>query len=148
MIDQLGELYRDVILQHYKNSTHAGELPKPAVSCEGANPLCGDELAVYLLQENGRIAKARFKGKGCAISQAAASMLMEQLEGKDIPGAEKLIDSMKGLMQGRQPDPSVDLGDLEALEGVRKFPVRIKCAALSWNVVEDALGLKNKEVGS
>ena len=147
MIDQLGELYRDVILEHYRNSSYAGELPKPAVCSEGSNPLCGDELTVYLQQENGRVAQARFKAKGCAISQAASSMLMEQLEGKDTPEIQKLIDSMRGLMQGQEPDPSVDLGDLEALAGVSKFPVRVKCAALSWNVVEQALGLKNSAEG-
>ena len=74
-------------------------------------------------------------------------MLMGQLEGKNTPEIQKLIDSMKGLMQGQEPDPSVDLGDLEALAGVRKFPVRIKCAALSWNVVEQALGLKSSAEG-
>ena len=142
MMEQLSELYRDVILEHYKNSRHAGELPKPALSAEGENPLCGDELSVYLQQENGRVIQARFKGKGCAISQAAASMLMEQLEGKDASEITKLIESLKGLMQGQEPDPSMDIGDLEALAGVRKFPVRIKCAALSWNVVEQALGSK------
>lgn len=142
-MEQLSELYRDVILEHYKNSRHAGELPQPAVTAEGENPLCGDELRVYLQQDNGRVTQARFKGKGCAISQAAASMLMEQLEGKDTSEIQKLIELLKGLMQGREPDPSIDIGDLEALAGVRKFPVRIKCAALSWNVVEQALGLKH-----
>ena len=139
MIDQLDELYRDVILDHFKNSSHAGELPNATLKAEGTNPLCGDELTIYLRMDDGRIAQARFTAKGCAISQAAASMLTEQLEGKTVEEATRLIEAMKDLMQGKDPDASVDLGDLEALAGVRKFPVRIKCAALSWNVVEQGL---------
>ena len=139
MIEQLDELYRDVILEHFRNSSHAGELPNATLKAEGNNPLCGDELTIYLRMDDGRVAQARFTAKGCAISQAAASMLAEQLEGKTVGEVTGLIDAMKGLMQGKDPDPSMDLGDLEALAGVRKFPVRIKCAALSWNLVEQAL---------
>ena len=139
MIEQLDELYREVILDHFKSSTHAGELPGAQIRAEGANPLCGDEVTFYLQLDGGRVQQARFKGKGCAISQAASSMLAEQLEGKTLGELVGLIEAMKALMQGQEPDPSVDLGDLEALAGVRKFPVRVKCAALSWNVVEQGL---------
>ncbi len=139
MIEQLDELYREVILDHFKNSSHSGELPDAQIKVDGANPLCGDEMTFYLKTGNGQIQQARFRGKGCAISQAAASMLAEQLEQKTIGEATKIIEAMKGLMQGKDPDPSIDLGDLEALAGVRKFPVRVKCAALSWNVVEQGL---------
>ena len=139
MIEQLDELYRDVILDHFKNSTHHGELPEAQVKATGANPLCGDELTFYLKMSNGRIEQARFNGKGCAISQAAASMLAAQLEHHTLDEAGQIIQVMKAMMQGQDPDPSVDLGDLESLSGVRKFPVRVKCAALSWNVVEQGL---------
>ena len=139
MIEQLDELYREVILDHFKNSRHSGELPHAQITSQGANPLCGDEVAFYIALDRERMSQVRFTGKGCAISQAAASMLAGQLEGKTLPQATQLIDALKGLMQGREPDPSVDLGDLEALAGVRKFPVRVKCAALSWNVVEQGL---------
>ncbi len=139
VMEQLDELYREVILDHFKRPTHSGELPSAQIQATGANPLCGDELAFYLQMENGRIGDIRFKGKGCAISQAAASMLAGQLEGKTIGEANQLVEAMKALMQGIAPDASVDLGDLEALSGVRKFPVRVKCAALSWNVVEQGL---------
>ena len=139
MLDQLDELYREVILEHFKHSAHSGELPDAQIHVTGANPLCGDELAFHLKMGNGRIQQARFIGKGCAISQAASSMLAGALEGKTISEVNQLIETMKGLMQGKEPDPSVDLGDLEALAGVRKFPVRVKCAALSWNVVEQGL---------
>ena len=139
MVEQLDELYREVILDHFKNSTHAGELPDAQVKASGANPLCGDEMTFYLKVSGGRMVQARFKGKGCAISQAAASMLTQQIEGKTFAQIRTIIDAMKALMQGQEPDASLDLGDLEALAGVRKFPVRVKCAALSWNVVEQGL---------
>ena len=139
MIEQLDELYREVILDHFKNSSHSGALPEAQIHANGSNPLCGDELAFHLRLDQERIVRARFEGKGCVISQAAASMLAQQLEGKTVDEARGIIDAMKGLMQGREPAPSIDLGDLEALAGVRKFPVRVKCAALSWNVAEQGL---------
>ncbi len=139
MIEQLDELYREVILDHFKNSSHTGELLGAQIVAEGANPLCGDEMTFYVTLNNGQVQQARFRGKGCAISQAAASMLAAQIEGKSVDDVTKLIEAMKALIQGQEPDAAVDLGDLEALAGVRKFPVRIKCAALSWNVVEQGL---------
>lgn len=139
MVEQLDELYRDVILDHFKNSSHAGELPQAQIKAEGNNPLCGDELAFDIVLDGNTLRQVRFHGKGCAISQAAASMLSQQLEGKTVGEAGRIIETMKALMQGQEPDPSVDLGDLEALSGVRKFPVRVKCAALSWNIVEQGL---------
>ncbi|MBI4341063.1 MAG: SUF system NifU family Fe-S cluster assembly protein [Candidatus Omnitrophica bacterium] len=139
MIEQLDELYREVILDHFKSSAHKGALPNAPIHAEGSNPLCGDELGFDIALANGQIGQVRFHGKGCAISQAAASMLAAQLEGKTLPQARRIIETMQGLMQGRKLDPSVDLGDLEALSGVRKFPVRVKCAALSWNIVEQGL---------
>ena len=139
MVEQLDELYREVILDHFKNSSHHGALPGAQVNADGTNPLCGDEVAFHLKLDGGRIGQVRFEGKGCAISQAASSMLAQQLEGKTLPQARALIETMKALMQGQDPDAAVDLGDLEALAGVRKFPVRVKCAALSWNVVEQGL---------
>lgn len=145
MLEHLDELYREVILDHFKSPTHRGELPNAQIKAEGANPLCGDELTFHLALDNGRIQQARFHGKGCAISQAASSMLARQIEGKTMEQVRRLIEEMKGLMQGNEPDPGVDLGDLEALAGVRKFPVRVKCAALSWNVVEQGLNTYQKE---
>ena len=139
MVEQLDELYREVILEHFRNSSHQGALPGAQITVNGANPLCGDEVVFRLKLDGGLIVQARFEGKGCAISQAASSMLAQQLEGKTLEQATRLIKTMKLLMHGHSPDPSVDLGDLEALSGVRKFPVRVKCAALSWNVVEQGL---------
>ena len=139
MAEELDALYREVILEHFKNSGHQGALPGAQITVHGANPLCGDEIVFHLKLDGGLIVQARFEGKGCAISQAASSMLAQQLEGKTPAQATQLITTMKSIMHGHPPDPSVDLGDLEALSGVRKFPVRVKCAALSWNVVERGL---------
>ena len=151
MIEQLDELYREVILDHFKRPSRAGELADAQIKASGTNPLCGDEVAFDLKLDNGRVAQARFRGKGCAIAQAASSMLAEQFEGKTLGQVTALIAALKALMQGQEPPESVDLGDLEALAGVRKFPVRVKCAALSWNVVEQGLkeyGTRKLEAGS
>lgn len=148
VVEQLDELYRDVILDHFRSPRNVGELSGADVHAEGDNPLCGDQIAFWLkLNGRQRIEQARFVGKGCAISQAAGSMLTEQLKGKTLDDALRLIHAMKGLMQGQEPTADVDLGDLESLAGVRKFPVRVKCAALSWNVVEQGLGDYRKQRG-
>lgn len=139
VVEQLDELYREVILDHFRSPRHVGELPGAQIHAEGDNPLCGDQMALWVSLDGGRIAQAHFLGKGCAISQAAGSMLTEQLQGKTLPETETLIQALKGLMQGKAPAPDIDLGDLESLAGVRKFPVRVKCAALSWNVLEQGL---------
>ena len=148
VVEQLDELYRDVILDHFRSPRNVGELSGADVHAEGNNPLCGDQIAFWL-KLNGRqcIEQARFVGKGCAISQATGSMLTEQLKGKTLDDALRLIHAMRGLMQGQEPDAAVDLGDLESLTGVRKFPVRVKCAALSWNVVEQGVGDYRKQRG-
>ncbi len=148
VVEQLDELYRDVILDHFRSPRNVGELSGADVHAEGNNPLCGDQIDFWLkLNGQGRIEQARFVGKGCAISQATGSMLTEQLKGKTMDDALRLIDAMKGLMQGQEPAADVDLGDLESLAGVRKFPVRVKCAALSWNVVEQGVGEYRKQRG-
>ena len=139
VVEQLDELYREVILDHFRQPRNQGELPDAQIKAEGTNPLCGDEITFWLKLNGGRVQAARFVGKGCAISQAAGSMLTERLHGKTLPEVEALIHAMKRLMQGEEPDPALDLGDLESLAGVRKFPVRVKCAALSWNVIEQGL---------
>ena len=115
MIEQLDELYREVILDHFRNPTHSGELPEAQVKADGANPLCGDELTFHLRLDNGHLSRVRFRGKGCVISQAAASMLAGALEGKRVGEATRLIDAMKALMQGQAPGPDVD----RLVEGLR-----------------------------
>ena len=148
----LEDLYREIILDHYRNPRNRGELPvPPARRVEGFNPLCGDEVVVYLDVEDGRIADVRISGQGCSISQSSASMMSAAVKHKTVAEARSLIRAFKGMMSIHEqrldgedgpPDheePGVKLGDLEALQGVVKFPVRIKCATLSWNTLAQGL---------
>ena len=139
----LEDLYREIILDHYKNPRNRGELAPPAVSAEGHNPLCGDEIQVYLLVENGVVSDVRIAGQGCSISQSSASMMSAAVKGKSVDDVRKLVSRFKHMMsidEGySELDTSVNLGDLEALQGVVKFPVRIKCATLAWNTLLEAL---------
>ena len=136
---ELDELYREIILDHYRNPRNRGSLEEPSLSGEGDNPLCGDEVKLELAIQGDQIAAVRFLGRGCSISQASASMLTQAIMGLSLEEVEALFESFKGMMYGSdQVDPE-SLGDLEALQGVRKFPVRVKCATLAWNVLQEAL---------
>lgn len=137
----LDELYRDVILDHYSHPRNRGVAEPADTTREGANPLCGDEIRVSLRVRDGVIEDVRFEGKGCSISQASASMMTDQIKGKPVAEANRLIAAFKAMMHtpaGADVAPD-DLGDLVALSGVRKFPVRVKCATLSWITLELAL---------
>lgn len=134
----LDDLYREVILDHYSHPRNKGELPDPDIKVEGANPLCGDELSIYVKLDGGRVADVRFVGRGCSISQASASMMTEQIKGKTIDEARALAGRFKAMMQG-EPVSQDELGELMALQGVRKFPVRVKCASLSWVALEQGM---------
>jgi nitrogen fixation protein NifU and related proteins len=149
----LEDLYREIILDHYRNPRNRGELPTPpATKAEGFNPLCGDEIVVYLDVENGAVTDIKIGGQGCSISQSSASMMSAAVKGRSLDEARALIRAFKAMMSiheqrldGTPEDdggPAADdvaLGDLEALQGVVKFPVRIKCATLSWNTLTQAL---------
>lgn len=136
----LDELYRDVILDHYSHPRNRGVAEPADATREGANPMCGDEIRVSVRVRDGVIEDVRFDGKGCAISQASASMMTEQLKGKPVAEANRLIAEFKAMMHTPAgAEPSDELGDLVALSGVRKFPVRVKCATLSWITLEMAL---------
>ena len=140
----LEDLYREIILDHYKNPRNRGELEPPAVRAEGHNPLCGDEIQVYLQIENGIVTDVKISGQGCSISQSSASMMSAAIKGKTIEEVRALVSRFRHMMsideENDSPaDDSVPLGDLEALQGVVKFPVRIKCAVLAWNVLTQAL---------
>ena len=142
----LEELYRQVILDHYRSPRHRGSLSGPHVHAEGLNPSCGDEFSIDLMIEDGVIVDAATQGQGCSISQASGSMMTEAIVGKtpdearDVTVAFKL---MMGIEEGDDPldpeKPGAVLGDLESLQGVKKFPVRIKCADLPWTTLADAL---------
>ena len=134
----LDDLYREVILDHYSHPRNKGELPDPDIKVEGANPLCGDELSIFVKLDGGRVADVCFIGRGCSISQASASMMTEQIKGKTIEEARALAARFKGMMQGQAIDED-EMGELAALQGVRKFPVRVKCATLSWVALEQGI---------
>lgn len=149
----LEDLYREIILDHYRSPRNRGELPSPpAARVEGFNPLCGDEIVVYADVEDGVVKDIRISGQGCSISQSSASMMSAAVKGKTLDEVRALTRAFKGMMSiheqsldgddGEVPievDPDVKLGDLEALRGVVKFPVRIKCATLSWNTLLQAI---------
>ena len=148
-MSDLEDLYREIILDHYRSPRNSGTLDPPAHKAEGFNPLCGDEIVVYLLlDDTGKIADIKIGGQGCSISQSSASMMSAAVKGKTPAQARKLMSSFKGLMSISdkgddlaEPTASEirELGDLAALRGVVKFPTRIKCATLGWNTLEQAL---------
>jgi nitrogen fixation NifU-like protein len=150
----LEDLYREIILDHYRNPRNRGELPvPPAHRTEGFNPLCGDEVVVFLELDDGKVTDVRIAGQGCSISQSSASMMSSAVKGRTVAEVAQLTRAFKGMMsihesslEGAEVDPDieqelaeVELGDLEALRGVVKFPVRIKCATLSWNTLAEAI---------
>jgi nitrogen fixation NifU-like protein len=142
----LEDLYREIILDHHRNPRNRGELPPPASHAVGHNPLCGDEIDVFLVVEGGMVSDVKVGGQGCSISQSSASMMSQAVKGKPVEEVRALVRRFKGMMSipdqdGNpiEPDPAVKLGDLEALQGVVKFPVRIKCATLAWNTLLEAL---------
>ncbi|MHB1988880.1 MAG: Fe-S cluster assembly sulfur transfer protein SufU [Acidimicrobiales bacterium] len=150
----LEDLYREIILDHYRSPRNRGELAvPPALRVEGFNPLCGDEVVVYLEVDEGLLSELRIAGQGCSISQSSASMMSAAVKGKSIEEARQLISSFKAMMSiheqtiggGGESEtaaatiPPDGLGELAALQGVVKFPVRIKCATLSWNTLAQAI---------
>jgi nitrogen fixation protein NifU and related proteins len=151
----LEDLYREIILDHYRNPRNRGELPiPPALRVEGFNPLCGDEIVVYVIVTDGVVTDLRVAGQGCSISQSSASMMSAAVKGKTVAEARATVRAFKAMMSIHEQrldgdddgapsadadQPEVKLGDLEALQGVVKFPVRIKCATLSWNTLTQGL---------
>ncbi len=135
----LDDLYREVILDHYRSPRGAEDFEPASARVEGFNPLCGDELTLKLRVRDDRIDRIHVAPHGCSISVASASMLAQALTGKTLQQAVALKDTFKQVMRGGAWPPDEDFGDLEALEGVKNFPVRIKCALLAWMTLEQAL---------
>jgi len=157
----LEDLYREIILDHYRSPRNRGELEAPpATRAEGFNPLCGDEIVVTLLVDDGEVTDIKIAGTGCSISQSSASLMSAAVKGRPVPEVRDLIKTFKGMMSIHESTlPSTDgagsnglaepaepeaidvdaLGELAALQGVVKVPVRIKCATLSWNTLADGL---------
>jgi nitrogen fixation NifU-like protein len=149
-MSNLEDLYREIILDHYRSPRNRGELPSPpAQRVEGFNPLCGDEIVVYLDIQDGVLTDIKLTGQGCSISQASSSMMSSAVKGKSLAQVRDAITSFKQLMtvhastlqeNGQPVEADLrSLGELAALQGVVKFPVRIKCATLAWNTLSQGL---------
>jgi nitrogen fixation NifU-like protein len=150
-VSNLDDLYREIILDHYRSPRNRGELAAPAHHTEGFNPLCGDEIVVYVQVEDGTLKDIKLTGHGCSISQSSSSLMSTAVKGKSLDQVRETIATFKQLMtvpETKLGDDAVEpsgeanlrrLGELAALAGVVKFPVRIKCATLAWNTLAQAL---------
>ncbi len=135
----LEELYKEVILDHYRSPRNKGRLDPHDVALERNNPLCGDEIELFVRFDGGTVEGIAFEGKGCSISQASASMMTEKIKGLPQDQAAAVAASIKRMMTGEEEGDAEELGDLVSLKGVVKYPVRIKCALLGWNTLLEAL---------
>ena len=140
----LDQLYRSVIMDHYKNPRNKGSLDENSVTIDMNNPTCGDRIHLTLKLEDGVVQDAKFDGEGCSISMSSASMMTQIVKGKKLEEALELADIFSKMMLGEDfDDEKYDLGDVEALQGVAKFPARIKCATLAWKAMEK--GVQNEK---
>jgi nitrogen fixation NifU-like protein len=135
----LDDIYKEVILDHYKSPRNKRELPGAELRCTANNPLCGDEITVFAHVDDGTVAEVTFQGAGCSISQSSASMMTEAVGGTSVDDARRLAGEFRGMMAGDLEPDEQEFGDLVALKGVVKYPIRIKCAVLAWDVLQDAL---------
>jgi len=139
---QLDDLYRRVIMDHYKTPRNRGQFADDAISIELNNPTCGDKSTLQLQIENGCVGNARFVGDGCSISMASASMMTDAIKGKTLDAALQMAEDFSKLMQGQQIE--FEYEDIEAMSGVNKFPARIKCATLAWNALRKGVELSKQ----
>lgn len=138
--NNLDNLYRQVIMDHYKNPRNKGSLEGDSLVIDMNNPTCGDRIHLTLQVEDGVVKDAKFDGEGCSISMSSASMMTQTIKGKSVEEAMKLASIFSDMMQGKDyEEDDIDLGDIEALQGVNKFPARIKCATLAWKAMEKGL---------
>ena len=137
-LDALDALYKQAILEHYQNPRNRAPVADPSIATEGYNPVCGDQLTLQLKLEDGLITRIGLQGKGCAISQASASMMTEAIQSRPLDEAERLAIAFRQFMTSEE-HPTDDIGDLKVLDGVRQFPARIKCATLAWHTLLEAL---------
>ena len=136
---ELDDLYQDLILDHFKHPRNFRPLAEAEVMVDEENPTCGDHIRLMAKVEQGKIADIKFEGKGCAISTASASMMTERLIGMPVEDARRLISDFVGLIRGEKEVQADELGDLAALEGVKQYPMRVKCATMCWHAVDTAL---------
>ncbi|MFC8684140.1 MULTISPECIES: Fe-S cluster assembly sulfur transfer protein SufU [Brevibacillus] len=143
-MSSLDDLYRRVIMDHYQKPRNRGKLEESeGLIVNLNNPTCGDSISLSLKVEDGKVVDAKFLGEGCSISMSSASMMTDAVKGKPVAEALELSQKFSDMMQGKEIDDSIDLGDIEALSGVAKFPARIKCATLAWKALEQ--GVKQAE---
>ncbi|AXI09876.1 SUF system NifU family Fe-S cluster assembly protein [Oceanobacillus zhaokaii] len=136
-LNNLDQLYRTVIMDHYKNPRNRGVVAGDAVTIDMNNPTCGDRIQLQLQVEDGIVKDAKFDGEGCSISMSSASMMTQAVKGKKVNEALTMSHQFSDMMLGKELDTDeLDFGDIEALQGVSKFPARIKCATLAWKAME------------
>ena len=135
----LDELYKEVILDHYKNPRNKRDVPGAGLSCSRNNPLCGDEITVFVNLDGDVVSEVAFQGQGCSISQSSASMMTEAVAGKDVAGTLAMAAEFRAMMAGDSDPGEDEFGELVALKGVVKYPIRVKCAVLAWDVLQEAL---------
>ena len=135
----LDDLYQELILDHYRKRRNQGTLDAPSAAVDHNNPLCGDEIHLEILVEDGQLVDVRHTGQGCSISQSSASMMSEAAKSLPLPDALDLVEHFRLMMHGTEEGDEDRLGDAIALEGVARYPVRIKCALLSWMALKDAI---------
>jgi nitrogen fixation NifU-like protein len=149
-MNDIRELYQQLIIDHGRHPRNFGKLEQATHSHVGHNPLCGDQLTLYLKVNNGQVLDAKFEGRGCAISVASASLMTEMLKGLRIADAEQLFHDFHHLLTDRNQDPQLldKLGKLAVLSGVGAYPARVKCATLAWHTMHAALGNEQKPVST
>jgi nitrogen fixation NifU-like protein len=144
----LDDIYKEVILDHYNSPRNKRELPGAELTCTRNNPLCGDEITVFAHVEDGKIREVTFQGAGCSISQSSASMMTEAVNDTTVDDALELASDFRGMMAGDVEPTEERFGDLMALKGVVKYPIRIKCAVLAWDVLQEALDGAGEATGA
>ncbi|HEY7673178.1 MAG TPA: SUF system NifU family Fe-S cluster assembly protein [Gammaproteobacteria bacterium] len=147
-MNELRELYREVILDHNREPRNFGELAEADHVVEGVNPLCGDKMTLYVKLRGGIIEDVRFKGSGCAISVASSSLMTERVKGRPIAATLDLVAEVHEMLTGRADEPGENMEKLAALAGVREFPSRVKCASLAWHALKAALTGADKRVST
>lgn len=141
---QLDDLYRRVIMDHYKNPRNRGTMNDDAVTINLNNPTCGDRISLQLVVEDGKVTDAKYTGEGCSISMSSASMMTEAVKGHTFDEALEMAERFSSLMKG-DPVEFEELEDIEALSGVNKFPARIKCATLAWNALRKGIETQSEK---
>jgi nitrogen fixation protein NifU and related proteins len=147
-MSELRDLYQEIILDHYKRPRNCGVLDCPNRQAEGRNPLCGDHVKVYLRIADGHVEEISFQGGGCAICTASCSLMTESVRGRTVAEASELFEGFHHMLTGVADEAGVTLGKLRAFEGVREYPVRVKCATLAWHTLKAAMDGGDKAVST